>query len=75
MQTPQQVLDAYFLDIRHALLEIGAFCDRYDAAVDREGLNSGRHDVRYRQLQDAITLLADLKQQDRAEMLLNHFSS
>ncbi|MEN0111041.1 MAG: hypothetical protein AAF805_09985 [Planctomycetota bacterium] len=37
MLTPQQVIDQYFLDHRCALIELAAFLDRYDAAVNRSG--------------------------------------
>ena len=76
MQTPKQVLDAYFLDVRYALLEVAAMFDRYDAAVARAGETTD--DPRRRLLQDAVRLLADEKygknQHDRAELLLNLFS-
>lgn len=72
MQTPKQVLDIYFLDIRHILLEIGAMFDRYDAAIQRTGEKPD--DPRRRLLQEAIDLLADTTQKDRAEKLLNLFS-
>ncbi len=72
MQTPKQVLDTYFLDIRHDLLEIAAMFDRYDAAVKRTGKESD--DSRREKLQDAVRLLADAEQRNRAETLLNLFS-
>ncbi|HBT75616.1 MAG TPA: hypothetical protein DEB39_01540 [Planctomycetaceae bacterium] len=84
MQTPTQVLDTYFLDIRYALLEIAAMFDRYDAAALRVG--EATDDPRRTLLQDAVRLLADEKhgekhgekhdenQYDRAETLLNLFS-
>lgn len=37
MQTPEQVIEAYFLENRHMLIEVAAFLDRYDAAVARTG--------------------------------------
>ena len=72
MQTPKQVLDAYFLDMRHYLLEIAATFDRYDAARRRTG--EARDDARRQQLQEAARLLADDRQENRAENLLNLFS-
>lgn len=72
MQTPKQVLDTYFLDIRHIILEIGAMFDRYDAAAQRTGENP--NDPRRQLLQNAVQLLADAKQTNRAETLLNLFS-
>ena len=74
MQTPKQVLDTSFLDIRHSLLEIGAMFDRYDAAVARSGLDSVRGDDRHRFLQEAVRILADPDSKDRATTLLNLFS-
>ena len=72
MQTPEQVLDTYFLDIRHFLLEVAAMFDRYDAAVARTGETT--NDPRRSLLRDAVRLLADEKQKGRAEALLNLFS-
>ncbi len=37
MLGPQQVVEDYFLETRHMLLEVAAHLDRYDAAVDRTG--------------------------------------
>ncbi len=74
MQSPTQVLDSSFLDIRHALLEIAAFFDRYDAVVNRDGCDTGHNDPRCRLLQDATKILADEGSHDRAELLLNLFS-
>ena len=74
MQTPKQVLDTYFLDIRHVLLEIGAMFDRYDAAIARNGHETIKDDNRRQLLQDAVRILADADQKDRAETLLNLFS-
>ena len=37
MLSPEQVVDASFLEARHMLLEIAALLDRYDAAVARGG--------------------------------------
>ncbi len=78
MQTPQQVLDASFLDVRYMLLEIAAMFDRYDAAVARDSLNSVQSDNRRKLLREAVHFLADAADgptpQDRAETLLNLFS-
>jgi thioredoxin-like negative regulator of GroEL len=71
MQTPKQVLDTSFLDMRHYLLEVAAMFDRYDAARRRTG---GADDSRAQKLRDAIQLLADGRQENRAENLLNLFS-
>ena len=42
MLTPSQVVDTYFLESRHQLLEIAAYLDRYDAAVARAGDRNGQ---------------------------------
>jgi hypothetical protein len=34
--TKQQVLDLYFLDARHKLIEVAAFLDRVDSAAGRD---------------------------------------
>jgi len=41
MLSPQQVVDTYFLEARHMLLEIAALLDRHDAAVARTGDDGG----------------------------------
>ncbi|MFM7243124.1 MAG: hypothetical protein ACKO40_02975 [Planctomycetaceae bacterium] len=41
MLTPDQVVDTYFLEARHQLLEVAALFDRLDAAVAREGRGPG----------------------------------
>lgn len=41
MLTPPQVVDTYFLESRHQILEIAALMDRYDAAVERSGAAGG----------------------------------
>jgi hypothetical protein len=41
MLTPDQVVETYFLEARHQLLEIAALLDRLDAAVVREGRGPG----------------------------------
>jgi len=72
MQTPKQVLDTYFLDMRHYLLEVAAMFDRYDAARRRTG--EAGDDSRRQKLQEAVRILADGGQKNRAESLLNLFS-
>ena len=37
MLSPSQVVDTYFLEARHQLLEIAALLDRHDAALARAG--------------------------------------
>jgi len=72
MQTPKQVLDTYFLDMRHYLLEVAAMFDRYDAARRRTG--EADADSRRQKLQEAVQVLVDGNQENRAESLLNLFS-
>ncbi len=72
MQTPQEILDTYFLDTRHELLEIAATLDRYDRAVEHAKPTS--NDPRRQRIQEALDILAGTQHGDRAEMLLNLFS-
>jgi hypothetical protein len=60
MLTPKQVIDAYFLEARHQLLEVAALLDRYDAAAARAG-GPGRPDgdPRLAALREALAVLAD----------------
>ena len=64
--TRQQVLDLYFLDARHKLVELAAFLDRVERA-------SGKDDFR---LENFRTALANLngRKQDRAKKVLLAFS-
>jgi len=41
MLSPDQVVDAAFLEARHMILEIAALLDRYDAAVARGPAGGG----------------------------------
>jgi len=66
MMTAQQVLDQYFLDARHKLIEIGAFLDR----VDR---GEGEGDFRLAAFREAIDALSS-DQSNRAEQVLLAFS-
>lgn len=59
MLSPQQVIDAYFLEARHQLLEVAALLDRYDAAVGRAGGNGAVSDVRLAALRAALAVLAE----------------
>lgn len=60
--TRQQVLDLYFLDARHKLIEIAAFLDR----VDR---GTGEADFRLGAFREAMKRLAD-GEAGRAEAIL-----
>lgn len=48
--TKQQVLDLYFLDARHKLIELAAFLDRVERA-------KGREDFRLKSFRAALTKL------------------
>ncbi|MDR2642842.1 MAG: hypothetical protein LBC74_08605 [Planctomycetaceae bacterium] len=77
MQTPEQVLDTYFLDTRYALLEVAAMFDRYDDAVARAGgIDAVKYskDTRRTQLEEAVKILTNCSEANRAETMLNHFS-
>jgi hypothetical protein len=60
--TRQQVLDLYFLDARHRLIEVAAFLDRVDRA-------SGEADFRLHAFREALRSLAG-SQPGRAEQVL-----
>ena len=60
MLSPDQVIEAYFLEARHQLLEIAALLDRHDAAVAREGRGaSPAGAAKLAVLKEAIATLAD----------------
>jgi len=63
--TRQQVLDLYFLDARHKLIEIAAFLDRVDCA-------EGDADFRLKAFQSALGELTGKK--DRARNVQLAFS-
>ena len=62
--TRQQVLDLYFLDARHKLIEIAAFMDRVERA-------KGEEDFRMKNFRAALN---ELGKGDRAEKVLLSFS-
>jgi hypothetical protein len=64
--TKQQVLDLYFLDARHKLIEIAAFLDRAERAT-------GKEDFRLKNFRAALTEL-DGKKKNRAKNVLIAFS-
>ena len=64
--TRQQVLDLYFLDARHKLIELAAFLDR----VERAG---GKDDFRLQALRTALGKL-DGKKKNKAKEVLLKFS-
>lgn len=64
--TRQQVLDLYFLDARHKLIEIAAFLDRTERAT-------GKEDFRLKSFRSALTKL-DGKKKNKAKAVLLAFS-
>jgi hypothetical protein len=62
----QQVLDLYFLDARHKLIEIAAFLDRMERA-------EGKDDFRIKAFRAALAGLSDDKK-DKAKNALLAFS-
>lgn len=64
--TKQQVLDLYFLDARHKLIEVAAFLDR----VERAG---GKDDFRLKAFRAAIDELGG-RQKEKARRVLLAFS-
>lgn len=64
--TKQQVLDLYFLDARHKLIELAAFLDRVERA-------DGKNDFRLKAFRAALEKLTGSKKQ-RARTVLLAFS-
>jgi hypothetical protein len=64
--TRQQVLDMYFMDARHKLIDLAAFLDRVDRAP-------GENDFRMEALKEALKHL-ECNEQDRAAKVLMTFS-
>lgn len=64
--TKQQVLDLYFLDARHRLIELAAFLDRLERA-------DGKEDFRLKSFRAALTKL-DGKKKNKAKEVLLAFS-
>lgn len=61
--TQQQVLDLYFLDARHKLIEIAAFLDRAERAT-------GKGDFRLQAFRTALSELSGSKKQKAKRVLL-----
>lgn len=80
MLAPNQVMDAYFLDVRSMILEIAAALDRHDAAAERAASNraasaAADDDPRRRKIEEALRILASRgPRNDRAEQILLLFS-
>lgn len=66
----KKVVETYFIDNRARVLEIAAFLDRIDRALDPE---SGRKDFRYQALLGALRLLVE-RTEERGKALQVHFS-
>jgi hypothetical protein len=64
--TKQQILDLYFLDARHKLIELAAFLDRLERA-------DGKDDFRLKSFHAALTKL-DGKKKNKAKAVLLAFS-
>ena len=63
MPTKQELLDLQFIEIRHKLIEVGAFLDR----IER---HEGEADYRLKAMEDALPLLQQ-SGAGRAEAILN----
>ncbi len=76
MLTPDQVVETYFLEARHQLLEIAALLDRLDAAVARAGREPGVvATAKLAALREAIAVLsAELPTRERTVALLELFA-
>jgi hypothetical protein len=66
IMTKQQVLDVYFLDARHKLIELASFLDRVERA-------DGKEDFRLKNFRAALGELTNGKKQ-RAKNILLTFS-
>ncbi len=61
--TKQQILDLYFLDARHKLIELAAFLDRVERA-------DGKDDFRLKAFRAALTKLGGNRKNKAKEVLL-----
>jgi len=72
--TKQQVLDLYFLDARHKLIEIAAFLDRVERADGPSSLSASprqvKDDFRFEAFRSAISELTNNKKQKAKNVLL-----
>jgi hypothetical protein len=59
----QQILDLYFLDARHKLIELAAFLDRVERA-------EGKDDFRLKSFHKALAKLGGKRKNKAAEVLL-----
>ena len=76
MLSPDQVIDASFLEARHMLLEIAALLDRHDAAVVRGGsAGGGQTAAKLAALRDALAVLREERPaRERTIALLERFA-
>ncbi|MFM7207216.1 MAG: hypothetical protein ACKO4T_11185 [Planctomycetaceae bacterium] len=76
MLSPDQVVETYFLEARHQLLEIAALLDRLDAAVAREGRGPGSAaTAKLSALREALRMLsAERPGPERTVALLERFA-
>ena len=77
MLSPDQVVDASFLEARHMILEIAAFLDRYDAAMARVPTGGGSQvsTARLAVLREAIGALQEPRPaRERTVTLLELFA-
>lgn len=77
MLSPEQVVEKDYLEHRYMLLEIAAYLDRYDAAVERTGQSAPSTAQRKLKLIDqALSVLRNpASGQGRAHDLLELFAS
>ena len=71
--TKQQVLDLYFLNARHKLIELAAFLDRVDRADGPVLRRQTEEDFRLKAFRVALTKL-DRKNKNKAKAVLRAFS-
>ncbi len=70
MLDPQQVIDTYFLENRHMLLELAAFLDRYDVVVARQGEHAANEEKLAVIRQSLQVLSGNTSDTPRVEQLL-----
>lgn len=70
VQTAMQVLDRHFLEMRCTLLDLAAALDRIERS---DGYRDARHDPRYAQIQQGISMLLG-HGDERAEKIQMLFS-
>jgi hypothetical protein len=77
MLTPDQVVETYFLEARHQLLEVAALLDRLDAATARTGHGPGAAAAaKLAAMKEAIAALVDGRPTgERTVVLLELFAT